>query len=142
MKDLPKDAHILEIGGGIGWVGEYLRANGWPNYLGLDIEPPCDILGDIKQWRSLGLTANSFDIIIAFEVVEHVNCFQECYDLLKPGGRMLLTTPLPHMDWFMKMLEILGLNQKRTDEHDCLVYLNKVNEFENKQVRVIGGLSQ
>src|SRR5690242_10252340 len=89
LDPIERDAHILEIGCGFGWVGEYLKGNGWQNYAGLDIVPPADIVGDIKNWRELGLAANSFDVILAFEVIEHVHSFEECFDLLKPGGKLM-----------------------------------------------------
>ena len=126
---VPKDAKILEIGSGSGWVGRYLNEHGWKNYVSIDLFPPADIVGDICRWRDLGLTAESFDVIFAFEVVEHVDCFKPCYELLKPGGKLMVTTPVPHMDWAMKLLETLGLNQKRTSPHDHLVYLSQAPLF-------------
>ena len=66
-----------------------MRKGGWTGYHGLDIVPPADYVGDIRNWREIGLEPESFDVIIAFEVVEHVDCFKECYDLLKHGGKML-----------------------------------------------------
>ena len=142
LDPIPKDARILEIGCGSGWVGQHLKAGGWKQYVGMDLVPPADVVGDIKQWRRLGLKPASFDVIIAFEVVEHVDCFQECHDLLKPGGRLLITTPLPRMDWAMRALERFGLNQKRSSPHDHLVVLSDVPRFPRKQVRVVAGLAQ
>jgi len=99
-------------------------------------------VGNILLWRELGLEPESYDVVIAFEVVEHVDCFKACYDLLKPGGRLLLTSPLPHMDWVMRILERLGLNQKRTSPHDHLVYFQEVPHFEQKQIKIVALLSQ
>ena len=142
LAPIPKDARILEIGCGSGWVGEYLRAGGWRHYVGLDLAPPADVVGDIKDWKQLGLRPGSFDVIIAFEVVEHVDCFQECHDLLAPGGRMLITTPRPQTDWLMRILERLGLNQKRSSPHDHLVRLADVPCFSHRTVKTIAGLAQ
>ena len=110
----------------------------------LDVKqlPGVDIVGDIKNWRGLGLEPETFDAIIAFEVVEHVECFSECLSLLKPGGVLCATSPVPHMDWFMELLERCGLNQKRTSKHDHLCYFGEVEGFENKQICVKAGLSQ
>ena len=91
LKKIPKQARILEIGGGTGWVYDYLKQNGYNHYVGIDLVPPADIVGDIRDWKNLGLKEESFDAIVAFEVVEHVNCFQECFELLKPGGVLMLT---------------------------------------------------
>ena len=142
LDPIPKDAAILEVGCGSKWVGEYLRGHGWTNYTGLDLFPPADVVGDITRWRELGLKPESFDVIIAFEVIEHVDCFQECYDLLKPGGKLLLTSPVPHMDWAMKTLEALGLNQKRTSPHSNLTYFSRIAKFEPVELKTKAGLAQ
>lgn len=142
LASIPKDARILEIGCGSGWVGDYLKAGGWRHYVGIDLVPPAEVVGNIKDWRTLGLQPGSFDVIIAFEVVEHVDCFQECHDLLAPGGRLLITTPLPQMDWMMRILERLGLNQKRSSPHDHLVALGNVRCFPNMRVKTVAGLAQ
>lgn len=142
FKDLPKDARILEVGCGSKWVGDYFREHGYTGYTGLDIIPPADIVGDINQWRTLGLQPNSYDAIVAFEVVEHVDCWQAMHDLLKPGGKCMVTTPVPHMDWAMKILEKLGLNQTRTSPHSNLTYLSSVNIFSKKDIKKVAGLAQ
>jgi SAM-dependent methyltransferase len=139
---IPKHSDVLEIGCGSCWVGEYMKRNGWDNYVGLDTFHPADIIGDIKEAYELGLKENSFDYVIAFEVVEHIDCFRECHDILRPGGQMMITTPLPRMDWFLKLLESMGLNQRRTSAHDNLVYLEDVPYFNNKDIKVVGFTSQ
>jgi SAM-dependent methyltransferase len=142
LAPLPKDASILEIGCGSKWVGDYLRANDWTNYLGADLVPPADIIGDIRDWAKLGLKPRSFDVIIAFEVLEHVDLTQEAFELLKPGGLFLLTSPVPHMDWAMKILEVVGLNQMRTSPHCNLTYFDKIDRFECVSLIHKAGLSQ
>jgi 2-polyprenyl-3-methyl-5-hydroxy-6-metoxy-1,4-benzoquinol methylase len=142
LDQIPKTARVLEIGSGAGWVGEYLRLGGWTNYTGMDLSPPADVVGDIKQWRNSGLQASSFDVIIAFEVIEHVDLVHETFDLLKPGGLLMLTSPVPHMDWVMKILETLGLNQKRTSPHSNLVYFPSLPLYEIIEYRKVAGLSQ
>lgn len=142
LEAIPKDARILEIGSGSGWTGQYLFDNGWKGYRGIDLNPPADIVGDIRHWRDLGLTENSWDVIIAFEVVEHVDIYPECSALLRPGGQLLVTTPVPRFDWIMKSLETLGLNQKRTSPHLNLHRLEDVEDLVLRKYRVIAGLSQ
>jgi SAM-dependent methyltransferase len=139
---VPRDARILEVGAGAGWLGPALRARGFTRYVGLDLRPPADVVGDVNAWRALGLRAASFDVVVAFEVVEHVDCFRACYDLLAPGGAMFVTTPVPSRDWVMKALEALRLNQRRTSPHDLLVDLRAAPHFEAREVRIVGGLAQ
>lgn len=142
LAPIPRDARILEIGCGSKWVGDYLKQNGWSRYTGLDLFPPADVVGDIRHWRELGLAPESFDVIVAFEVIEHVNCFAECYCLLKPGGRLLLTSPVPHMDWAMKILEACRLNQRRTSPHSNLTYFRNIPDFRPIAVKTVAGLAQ
>ncbi len=142
LDPLPKSASILEIGSGDGWVGSYLRSHGWADYTGVDITPPADVVGDIREWRRLGLKPESYDAIVAFEVVEHVDCVPAAQALLKPGGKLLLTSPIPHMDWFMKALELAGLNQRRTSPHSNLTYFSSIGGFRSRSLRTVAGLSQ
>jgi SAM-dependent methyltransferase len=142
LRRIPKTAQILEIGCGSRWVGEFLRRNGCDRYVGIDLTPPADIVGDIRGWRELGLAPASFDEIVAFEVIEHVDCFQECFDLLKPGGRFHVTSPVPERDWILKILEAVHLNQKRTSPHDFLIDFRRIPLFELIEYRRMGGLAQ
>ena len=142
IKDIPKESKILEVGCGRGSLGNYLKKNGWINYIGLDVVQPADIVGDIRSWRDLGIEGQSFDVIIAFEVVEHVDCFQEFFNILKPGGLLMLTSPLPHMDWLCRLLEIIGLNTKRTSPHSNLIDFKKVSLFDLLEIKIVGLISQ
>ncbi len=142
LERLPKDSRILEVGCGDGWLGRCLRAQGRTGYLGLDARPPADVVGDIRDWRRLGLEAESFDALIAFEVVEHVDCFQEMHDLLKPGGLLMLTSPHPRWDWLCRVFEALGLAQRRTSPHDHLIDFHAVPFFEPVALRRVALMAQ
>ena len=142
INGIPKDLKILEVGCGDSWLGNYLKNNGWLNYVGLDLTPPADIVGNILNWRELGIKKESVEVIIAFEIVEHINCFQEFFDILTPGGLLMLTSPVPHMDWLCKLLEIIGLNQKRTSPHSHLIYFKDIPYFIPIEIRTIGFISQ
>ena len=124
-----RDDVVLEIGSGDGWVSRYLNGRGVMQVMSIDVFPPATIVGDIRDWKSLGLKAESFDVIVAFEVIEHVDCLNECFALLRPGGRILATTPNPSADWFLKKLEEWKLNQPRTSAHDRLTYLKETDQF-------------
>jgi SAM-dependent methyltransferase len=140
--DVPCDARILEIGCAGGWLREALGARGFTRYTGLDLRPPAEVVGDVNDWRALGLRPASFDVVAAFEVVEHVECFHACHELLAPGGSMFVTTPVPGRDWVMRVLEAVGLNQRRTSPHDRLVDLLDVPYFADRRVEIVGCLSQ
>ena len=95
------EVKILEIGCGDGFFLEYLKQCGWTNVLG--VEP--SRAASLKAPRSLRkriinsilrpnlFTKESFDYICTFQTLDHVidpNQFlQICWQLLKPGGKML-----------------------------------------------------
>lgn len=143
-KKLKPEQNVLEIGSGSVWTKSILIDKYKVNYTDIDIEPPAQIVADIKDWKSTELIAESFDAVVAFEVVEHVDCLQEVGDLLKPGGYAFLTTPMPHFDWLLKILELLKFNQKRTSPHDNLVYLKKVipSSFKIEEIIYPFGIGQ
>jgi SAM-dependent methyltransferase len=124
-----KEDMVLEIGCGDGWVGRYLGGRGVRQIISIDTNPPATVIGDIRDWRSLGLGAQTFDVIVAFEVLEHVDCMDDCFLLLKPGGRLLVTSPYPPADRFLKKLEEWKLNQPRTSQHDHLMYFEETAQF-------------
>ena len=120
---------VLEIGCGDGWVGRYLKKRGVTDLTDIDTTPAATINGDIRDWRSLGLEPKTFDVIAAFEVLEHVDCLNDCFELLKPGGRLLVTSPFPPADRFLEKLENWKLNQHRTSPHDHLTYFRENDLF-------------
>jgi cyclopropane fatty-acyl-phospholipid synthase-like methyltransferase len=133
---------VLEVGSGEGWFRRAVESSASVDYTTLDIDAPADIRGNILDWREFGLRPASFDVIVAFEIVEHTDCFAEAYELLKLGGLLLVTTPMPHADWILKVLEALHLTQKRTSPHTNLVYLNNISGFAPEKMRQPFGLGQ
>jgi SAM-dependent methyltransferase len=149
LGQLPKDARILEVGCADGWFGEHAVRHGWTDVTGIDIVQPAAPLphefvhGDINDWQELGLTAGSFDAVIAFEVIEHGDFYDALAALLKPGGKLMVTTPVPHMDWLCRVLERLGVNQRRSSPHTHLIRLRDLPpSFDLRHYQVKGGISQ
>jgi cyclopropane fatty-acyl-phospholipid synthase-like methyltransferase len=139
---IPKDAAILDVGCADGWVRRWAESRGWTNIVGIDLVGPADIVGDVNEWPALGLQAQSFDAIVAFEVVEHGDMAEALRALLKPTGRLYATTPVPSMDWACKALERIGFLQERTSEHSHLVDLRTYPGFRPVDRRVKGLMSQ
>lgn len=133
---------VLEIGSGDRWLGESLAERGVRGYRCVDLKGPADYVGDIRDWKKLGIPAASFDFVVALEVVEHVPCFEEIRALLKPGGLVFLTSPAPGWDWACAVLETLGLSQKRTSPHDHLIDFKDVPLFEPVLLKRVAILSQ
>ncbi len=71
FRDIPYDAAVLDVGCADGWVKRWVTEKGWTNVTGIDLVGPADIVGDVNDWQDLGLQPRSFDVIVAFEVVEH-----------------------------------------------------------------------
>lgn len=133
---------ILEVGAGSGWVGAFAKANGWADYMSLDIEPgAAEVIGDITNLDALPLSVEDFDVIPAFEVLEHADLIPSCEALLKSGGWLILTTPLAHMDWLLGVLEMAGLNQRRTSPRTNLTNTSTIPGFRTMDYRVVAGLA-
>lgn len=145
FKNIPKNAKILEVGCGSGWLGRHLKKKGWKYYTGLDIMPPADIIGNIFDWEKLGIKKESFDIIVAFEVVEHtpLTVFKIFHNILKKGGKLMLSSPVPHLDNVCLWFERIGLNQPRTSEHNSLIYFADIPDyFEPIEIKRMGVITQ
>jgi SAM-dependent methyltransferase len=137
----PSD-RILEIGAGSGWLGQALTGNGFTHYESCDLEGSATFIGDIRQWKSMGLVPSTYDWVVAFEVVEHVDCLDAIWDLLKPGGKVFLTSPVPHFDWVCRVLETVGFAQKRTSPHDHLLYFESIPRFRAIWRKNVAGIAQ
>lgn len=143
LRRINPKARVLEVGAGSGWVRTFATANGWADYVSLDIESgAADIIGDITDLEALPFAMEDFDVILAFEVLEHVDLVPSCWALLRPGGWLMLTTPLPQMDCFMKSLEMVGLNQRRTSPHTNLTNISTIPGFRTVDYRLVAGLAQ
>jgi 2-polyprenyl-3-methyl-5-hydroxy-6-metoxy-1,4-benzoquinol methylase len=119
-KYLSSAANTLEIGSGDGQLSNQLKRLGH-HAVTIDLVPPADIVGDVRDWRQLGLKEHTFDAVIGLEVIEHVDCVTAIRSLCKYGGLIFLSSPHPSWDWVMKVLEAIGLNQRRTSPHINLV---------------------
>lgn len=119
---LKKKDKILDLGCGDMWLTNFLKNKDY-NCVGFDLEKPADIVGDVKKYK---FKKDSFDVVIALEMIEHVDCFLEIKKMLKPKGILILSTPVPHFDWFCYLNERLGIFQKRTSPHSNLFYLKDV----------------
>jgi len=126
LKHLKPGSQVLEVGAVDGWFSDRLKRKGHHSVT-LDLKEPADIVGNILDWQLLGLKKESFDALIALEVIEHVNCLEAICSLCKKDGLIMLSSPHPKWDWLMKILESLRLTQKRTSAHTNLIDFRKIN---------------
>lgn len=99
---------VLEIGCAIGAAADLLYERGF-DVMTTDISPyaikknkkllphiKCEVM-DIEQKQKY---KNEFDLIFSFEVIEHLQnpeaAFKHMYDMLKPGGTLINSTPYPY----------------------------------------------
>lgn len=104
LNELPRDMNILEFGSGAGNLLHRIKEIGFHGKIvASDIQPrPIDVPRSI-EWvvadlnDRLNIPDNSFDLIVSTEVVEHLEnpraVFREFSRLLRPTGKLILTTP-------------------------------------------------
>ncbi|MBN1186860.1 MAG: methyltransferase domain-containing protein [Bacteroidales bacterium] len=125
LNHIESNSTILEVGSGDGWFSKQLRKCNH-KVCTLDLTEPTDILGDIRNWRLLGIKENSYDVVCALEVIEHVDCLGDLCSICKPNGLILLSSPHPNWDWLLKIFEYFHLTQKRTSKHKNLTDFRKI----------------
>ncbi|MBX7229155.1 MAG: class I SAM-dependent methyltransferase [Burkholderiaceae bacterium] len=105
LADLPADSKILEIGSGLGYMTFALRKAGF-DARGIDLSRvavenaikrfgPFYEQADLRDW-SLRYP-QTYDVVLMAELIEHVpepgNLIQLAAQLLKPTGKLVITTP-------------------------------------------------
>jgi len=147
----------LDVGCGHGYVAGYLRAKGVEAFA-LDIDPAVlkenSIRGYFIRGDAMHLPVRkcALDLIVAFEVVEHLEnpdlALREFHRCLKSGGTLILTTPTPkspsanypgHVSirsrkaW-VKALESVGFRTK------IVIYKYPVHIFPSKMLNSLVGV--
>jgi 2-polyprenyl-3-methyl-5-hydroxy-6-metoxy-1,4-benzoquinol methylase len=104
LAEIPVSGEILDFGAGRGWLTRRLANIGrYRSVTGVDLfARPADLPPDIR-WIEADLndrlpsSPGSFDLVVAAEVIEHLEnpraVCRELYRLLRPGGQVLLSTP-------------------------------------------------
>jgi SAM-dependent methyltransferase len=102
---------VLDIGCGTGFNLQTLRALGVRDGIGLDISSralshcrtrgiPLLVQGDFAR---IPFQANTFDVVLALDVIEHIQddrgALNGLIHLLRPGGRLILFTPAFSFLW-------------------------------------------
>lgn len=113
FEDLPKNARILDLGCGNGFTLKLLAGAGFQNLVGIDSILTWRLRAGRLRWRWRNRTTRSpfqlfrgdfthtrfadasFDVAFSVSVIEHgvrlAPFLEECFRVLKPGGRLFLT---------------------------------------------------
>lgn len=104
MLDEERTGEVLEYGAGTGVLLKRLLGEKWAGKLtGADLLPRPEGMPDSVEWIQADLNmpidhaGASFDLVVSTEVIEHLEnpraVAREFARLLRPGGRLILTTP-------------------------------------------------
>ena len=131
---------LLDIGCG---TGELAREFAPANYLGVDRDEesiaiarkkfPEHRFATLAEFSSAP-SRNQFDQIVGLAIIEHVDDPRQWLawlrTLLKPAGRVLLTTPHPSMQWAHELGAQIGLfSREGAKEHRELIDQHRMSEI-------------
>jgi 2-polyprenyl-3-methyl-5-hydroxy-6-metoxy-1,4-benzoquinol methylase len=119
LPELATGDRILDLGCGGMWLTRFLRERGF-DCTGIDLHPPADIVANIND---AGFAPGSFDVVVALEMLEHEDCTEEIRGILRPGGKLIVSTPSPRWDWALWLGEQVGVCQARSSPHSNLFWL-------------------
>ncbi len=104
--NIKKGSKILEIGSGLGYFTHAFNKDGYQceglDYSSTAVDFAKKFFGGIHTQGSIEEFSkshkNMYDVVVATEVIEHVvdpvTFVQKSLEVLKPGGRLILTTPI------------------------------------------------
>jgi len=123
---------ILDVGCGNKYILNKVKKAGY-YIIGIDKESP-EISSWMKEYPEVVMDAtklafkdNTFDVIVALEVIEHAPCAPEINRVLKPEGFFFCSTPSPGTDWVRRILvKLKVLEDQDFEHHDHLVDLKNV----------------
>jgi len=131
---------LLDIGCGTGELAHEVNP---ANYLGVDRDEESIAIAQKKfpghRFRSLAEFSsappgNQFEQIVGLAIVEHVDDPQQWLGwlrtFLKPGGRVILTTPHPSMQWAHELGARIGLfSREGAKEHREFIDQHRMSEI-------------
>lgn len=111
--------YALDAGAGTGWGSCRLKGRG-ARVVSMDIGPRlvrlaasrCDTIGVVGDLLKVPFPNDTFDIVFSTEVIEHTpnprQAVRELYRVLKPSGRLALSTPNKAWLWAVKLANHSG----------------------------------
>jgi SAM-dependent methyltransferase len=111
---------VLDVGCGAGNMAHHLSHYG--RVIGVDLHPkPLEVAQtrglDVRQGSADDLPFDDqiFDLVALLDTVEHVpnehGVFAECYRVLKPGGKLIVTVPA--LMWLWSYNDVINAHERR-----------------------------
>ena len=150
LRQMRGGERVLDTGCGVGYGSEMVARRG-AVCIGVDYSMPALTRASQRHaaanlhyarmdCQKLALASQSFDMIISFEMFEHLEksaeYLQECSRVLRPGGRLILSTP-NRAAWEIHMKSIQVENEYHVNMVD-LDQLRKSLRAVFKKVEVLG----
>jgi len=154
LKDLDKNAKVLEAGCGFGQWVFWMAEQGY-QAMGIDLSPKairtakdyakknkiknCEFIeGDV---RKMPIKDNYFDIIYSFGLIEHFHnteiILNEFKRVLKPGGKIFLSVPNKYSSHTLSRI-ILKITGKWNLGHECSYTKKSLNKlFEESDLKIL-----
>jgi len=107
-KQFIKGKRVLDLGCGVGYGSDFLAVNGAEEVVGIDISEEAinyavshykrnNLSFQVDDCAKLKLDDNSFDIVVCFELIEHLKNYEDLLRqtvrILKHDGILLISTP-------------------------------------------------
>lgn len=134
---------VLDYGCGVGALSEMCKRY---SYLGVDIDKESIYVArktyPLFRFATDIIAIEKFDTIIALAVIEHasepVDLLKKFKLMLKPEGRIVLTTPHPSVEWIHTIGSKIGLfSAHASNEHQQLIDYGYMEELSIKAGFVI-----
>ena len=143
-----KDARILDLGCGCGEMLEYFRRTGYEHIRGVDLSEEQVELAKQRHLTVIKKSAvdyleepsSRFDLIIALDVVEHLDkdtldrFLAGCYQTLSDGGRLVIQTVNPASPFF-GACRYGDITHNLAISPDMLRRLLELHSFEQIEIR-------
>lgn len=151
FKNYRRDAPLLDLGCGQGFMLKYLQSSGFTNLTGVDISEEQVEIAKSNGFNAIQANAfdfltkneSKFEIIIAIDIIEHFKK-EELFELLKlihkaliPGGLFIIQTP--NGEGLMPGYVIFGdLTHYTILSPLSLKHILKLTGFNNIQIKELG----
>ncbi len=137
-----KPSRALDVGCRDGYFSELLKRKGY-SVISIDIEPKYKYAKVIDANKPLPFPSGTFDLIWCSEVIEHLKnplfSLAEFRRVLKPGGRIIITTPNSGC-WIYRLLSLFGIPPRKAQnpDHKHFFTLSDIKKLFSSEAKVYG----